>query len=185
MNTETVKKTRSRWTAKNMTMTALMTALLSVSSYIVIPLPFTAASITAQTMVVNLIGMILGPVETAAVFAVWILLGLAGAPVFSGGASGPAKLFGPTGGYIFGFMAAAVLISLFSRKVKDLRKTTVFLIAVGIPVIYLFGAGWMKLVTVQPWPAVVVQSVLPFIPLDIVKCFAAAALAKALRAALR
>lgn len=51
----------------------------------------------------------------------------------------------------------------------------------GIPVIYLFGAVQMKVVTNQPWPAIMVQAVLPFIPLDVVKCFVAAGLAKILR----
>lgn len=185
MNTNILEKTRNRWTAKNMTMIALLTALLSISSYIIIPLPFTASSITSQTMIVNLIGIILGPVETVAVFAVWIFLGLVGVPVFSGGTSGPAKLFGPTGGYIFGFMVTAILTSLFCKKVKDLRKVLIFLVVVGIPVIYVFGAGWMKAVTALPWPGVLVQSVIPFIPLDIVKCFASVALARALRPVLR
>lgn len=185
MNVETVKQTKSRWTTKAMTVTALMTALLSASSYIAIPLPFTAASITAQTIIVNLVGLILGPIETATVFIVWILLGLVGVPVFSGGTSGPAKIMGPTGGYLFGFLVVAVIISLFSQKVKDLRKAVVFLIVVGIPVIYLFGAVWMKSVTGQPWSAVIAQSILPFIPLDIVKCFMAVGLAKVLRVALQ
>ena len=58
---------------------------------------------------------------------------------------------------------------------------TVALIFVGIPVIYLFGAVQMKVVTKQPWPAIMVQAVLPFIPLDVVKCFVAAGIAKILR----
>ena len=56
-----------------------------------------------------------------------------------------------------------------------------FIIIVGIPVIYLFGAVQMKYVTNQPWGAIMIQAVLPFIPLDIVKCFAAAGIAKPLR----
>lgn len=178
------RRERSRWTAGELTVMGLMAALLSASSYITIPLPFSEAGITAQTMMVNLIGMLLGPGQTAAVFVVWILLGLAGMPVFSGGMGGPAKLFGPTGGYIFGFLAAAVLISLFSRRKKGIKAETAFAVGAGIPVIYLFGIAWTRILTGQPWSALVVQYVLPFIPLDIVKCFAAAALAKALRAVL-
>ena len=175
---------RRAWTAGELTAMGLLAAILSVSAYIVIPLPFTAVSITAQTMVVNLIGMLLGPAQTAAVILVWILLGLAGLPVFSGGAGGAGKLFGPTGGYILGFLVAAVLISLFCRRVKGLGKQTVFLIVVGIPVIYLFGVSWTRYTTGLPWPALLLRDALPFIPLDVVKCLAAAALAKALRRAL-
>ncbi|HIX25353.1 MAG TPA: biotin transporter BioY [Candidatus Lachnoclostridium avicola] len=184
---ELVQEKRSggqRWTAQRLTLMGLFTAVLCVSSYIVIPLPFTAVSITAQTMVVNLIGMILAPADTAIVFLVWICLGLAGAPVFSGGGGGAAKLLGPTGGYIIGYLAAAVLISLFCRKVKGMGKQTLFLIVVGIPVIYLFGGAWMKISMRLTWPAVVIQGVIPFIPMDVAKCIGAAALAKALRRAL-
>lgn len=168
-------------TTKEMTMMGLMAAFLSVSSYIVIPLPFSTASITAQTIVVNLVGMILEPLQAGLVLIVWILAGLIGIPVFAGGATGPAKLLGPTGGYILGFLVAAVLISIFCKKQKDIRKQTLFLIVVGIPVIYFLGAVWMKIITQQPWSGILIQAVLPFIPLDIVKCFAAVALAKALR----
>ena len=174
----------TKWPAERMTAMGLMAALLCASSYIVIPLPFTAVSITAQTMVVNLIGMILGPADTTAVFLVWILLGAAGAPVFSGGSGGVWILLGPGGGYIAGFFAAAVLISLFCRSVKGIGKQTAFLIGAGIPVIYLFGAVWMKISLGLSLPAVMVQAVLPFIPLDVAKCLGAAALARTLRRAI-
>ena len=83
--------------------------------------------------------------------------------------------------WILGIAVAAILIALFCRKVKNLKAQTAFLIFVGIPVIYLFGAVQMKIVTKQPWPAIMVQAVLPFIPLDVVKCFVAAGIAKILR----
>ncbi|MCD8084100.1 MAG: biotin transporter BioY [Clostridiales bacterium] len=182
MNTKTNSASgTSLWSVNNLTMMAMMVALISASSYITIPLPFSSAAITAQTLVVNFIGLLLAPQETFVVMLTWILVGFVGLPVFSGGTGGPAKLFGPSGGYIFGFLIVSVLISLFCRKVKDIRLQTAFLIIIGIPVIYLLGSVQMKLVTGQPWAAILVQSVLPFIPLDIVKCIAAAALAKAMR----
>ncbi len=185
MDKSTVKQIKKKRTTREMTVMGLMVALLSVSSYIIIPLPFSSASITAQTIVVNLIGMVLGPLEVLLVFVAWILAGFVGLPVFSGGTGGAAKLFGPTGGYIFGYLVAAVLISLFCRKVRNSRMEPLFLILAGIPIIYFFGAVWMKIVTGLPWLAIMIQAVLPFIPLDIVKCFAAAALAKALRPVIR
>ena len=90
-------------------------------------------------------------------------------------------VLGPAGGYRYGNLVAAVLISMFCCKVKKVRWQTAFIIIVGIPVIYLFGAVQMKYVTNQPWGAIMIQAVLPFIPLDIVKCFAAAGMAKPLR----
>ena len=97
----------------------------------------------------------------------------------TGGSLG--KLLGPAGGYRYGNLVAAVMISMFCCKVKKVRWQTAFIIIVGIPVIYLFGAVQMKYVTNQPWGAIMIQAVLPFIPLDIVKCFVAAGIAKPLR----
>ncbi len=178
------KNRHKRWEARELTVMGLLAALMCASAYITIPLPFTEVGITAQTLMVNLIGMLLGPAETAAVLLVWILLGVTGVPVFSGGVGGAARLVGPTGGYIVGFLAAAVLISLFCRKVKGLGKQTAFLIAAGIPVVYFCGMSWTKITTGLPWAVLVVRDALPFVPLDVAKCFAAAALAKALRRAL-
>ncbi|MFQ8841174.1 MAG: biotin transporter BioY [Clostridium fessum] len=79
-------------------------------------------------------------------------------------------------GYYIGFLVVAFLISLFCGNGKMLHSRQRSLIVVGIPVIYAFGAGWMKHVTGQPWGAVIVRSIIPFIPLDIVKCVAAVAL---------
>ena len=181
MSVKTADREKSIWKSERLTIMAMMVALLGVSSYIVIPLPFTVVSITAQTMIVNLVGLMLSLQEALLVMVVWTLLGLTGVPVFTGGAAGPAKVFGPSGGYIFGFIVAAVLTSVFGKKTKNFKLQITFIIVAGIPIIYAFGAAWMKLMTGQPWGAVLVQSVLPFIPLDIVKCFAAAAICRALR----
>ena len=177
MNTaaRTTAKKETIWTTFGITTMALMTTMLIVSTYIKIPLPFSTASITAQTLVVNLVGLLFAPLQIVAIMTSWILLNVLGI----GGSLG--KLLGPTGGYRYGFAAAAILTSLFCRKVKNLKAQTAFLIFVGIPVIYLFGAVQMKIVTNQPWPAIMVQAVLPFIPLDVVKCFVAAGIAKILR----
>ena len=134
-------KTHSIWNIRSLTIMALMTALLIVSTYIKIPLPFSTASITAQTLMVNLIGLLLSPLQTLAVMVTWILLSVVGI----GGSLG--KLLGPAGGYRYGNLVAAVLISMFCCKVKKVRWQTAFIIIVGIPVIYLFGAVQMKYVT--------------------------------------
>ena len=92
--------TKSRFNTLELTKMGLLTALICVSAYIVIPLPFSPASLTAQTLVVNLIALLLTPRQAAFTIIVYIFLGLTGLPVFSGGVGGPGKLFGPTGGYI-------------------------------------------------------------------------------------
>lgn len=101
---------------KEMTKLSLCTALICVSSYIVIPLPFTPIMITGQTMAVNLIALILSPVHSAICIMAFILLGASGLPVFAGGSSGLGVLFGQTGGFILGFLFAAVAISFLKGK---------------------------------------------------------------------
>lgn len=113
------------WSAKRLTLLAMMLALISVSSYIAIPLPFSDAKITAQTMIVNLIGLLIAPQDTILVMASWLLLGLCGVPVFSGGSAGPGKLLGPSGGYYIGFLVVAFLISCFAGNGKMLHSDSV------------------------------------------------------------
>lgn len=165
-------------TTAELTMMALLVALLSAASYIFIPLPFSSASITANTLVVNMIGLILEPMQAALTVAVWILLGLVGAPVYTGGASGPGKLFGPSGGYYFSWLLAAALISLLKGKKYNVRRFNLVTMLVGIPVIYLGGSIWMGFVSgIEDIRMLFVASILPFIPGDIVKCLAASYLA--------
>lgn len=185
MENQTVESRFSKntplFSTRDLTLTALMVALLSISSYIVIPLPFSAVSITAQTLVINLIALLFSPKQAGTAVFVWILIGAAGVPVFSGGAGGLGKLTGPTGGYIAGYLAAAILISLLKGKKRNLIRYCLVTILAGIPVIYLLGTVWYKYSTgAEGWMALITATVLPFIPLDIVKCVAASLLAKPL-----
>lgn len=167
-------KNSNRITTADLTMMALLAALLSAASYIFIPLPFSSASITANTLVVNMIGLILEPMQAVLTVGVWMLLGLVGVPVYTGGASGPGKLFGPSGGYYFSWLLAAALISLLKGKKHSIRRYNLVTILVGIPVIYLGGSIWMGFVAgIDDIKTLIVASILPFIPGDIVKCLAA------------
>lgn len=164
---------------------ALFAALLCVSSYISIPLPFSPVVLTLQTLVVNLIALILPPKKAVLTVVVWVLLGTAGLPVFSGGVGGPAKLFGPTGGYIVGFVAAVWLISLLKGTQIKFWRWLLVTVCIGISVIYVVGVPWMMAVTGIGFGAAVTTSVLPFLPGDVLKCVAAAVIASQLLPALR
>ena len=173
--------------AKDLTQMALLVALLAVSAYITIPLGFTPVALTLQTLIINLIAMLLTPSKSFLTVLIYVLLGLIGLPVFSGGAGGPAKLFGPTGGYIFAFLLAVPLMSLTkdhaATLVKKLVKNTTTArlagytlnaIVIGMTIIYLIGTIYMKLLTGKAIGAVFALAVAPFIPLDLAKCLLAA-----------
>lgn len=172
-----------KFSTVQITKMALMVAFVSVASYIVIPLPFTAASITGQTLAVNLVALVLTPGETFFTMVCYWLLGLVGAPVFAGGASGPGKMFGPTGGYYIGFVIATVLIAWLKGQKYDIKRYILVMVLVGVPIIDGMGCVWMKFAAGITWKAAFAAAVLPFIPLDIMKCVAASLIAKPVRSA--
>ena len=99
-----------------MTKMALMVAMNCVSAYIIIPLPFSLSPLALQTLIVNLTGYVLNAKQAFMTMLVYLLVGLAGVPVFTGGSAGPGKLFGPTGGYIIGFLFTAVFLAYFKGE---------------------------------------------------------------------
>lgn len=163
--------------ASEMTKIALLVAMNCVAAYIIIPLPFTLSPIALQSLVVNLVGMLLTPKQAFMTMTVYVLIGLAGVPVFTGGTAGPGKLFGPTGGYILAFILAVTLIALLKGKTYNFVRYAAVSILVGIPVIDLLGSLWLMAMTGMDLQKALMIGVLPFIPMDIVKCLGAAFLA--------
>ena len=155
---------------KDLTKISLCVALLCISSYIVIPLPFSLASITAQTIIINLIGLIMLPKEAFITIFIFILLGACGLPVFSGGTGGIGRLFGPTGGYLLGYLTAAVVISILKGKEVNIKRYLFVTMVVGIPIIYLCGLITMRIYMKGNLIQLLTASVFPFIPGDILKC---------------
>lgn len=160
-----------------MTRMALMVAMNCVSAYIIIPLPFSLSPLALQTLIVNLTGYVLNAKQAFMTMLVYLLVGLAGVPVFTGGSAGPGKLFGPTGGYIIGFLFTAVFLAYFKGEKYNFKRYALLGCVIGIPLIYVFGVVQLKLVTGMGWDKAIMTGALPFIPLDILKCLAAAVIA--------
>lgn len=171
---------KKRMTAQELTTIALLAALLCVSSYISIQLPFSAVPFTAQTLVMNMIALLLKPKRACISVAIWILLGAVGLPVFSGGRGGFGVLAGPTGGFIVSYLLSVVLIGLARSEKNRVWRNLIATIVVGIPVVYAVGIPWMRLVTGLDWKSAFATGCLPFLAWDIVKCIAAVYIAKAL-----
>ena len=160
-----------------MTKMALMVAMNCVSAYIIIPLPFSLSPLALQTLIVNLTGYVLNAKQAFMTMLVYLLVGLAGVPVVTGGSAGPGKLFGPTGGYIIGFLFTAVFLAYFRGEKYSFKRYALLGCVIGIPLIYVFGVVQLKLITGMGWDKAIMTGALPFIPLDIVKCLAAAVIA--------
>jgi len=118
--------------------------LIWISAQISINIPFSPVPITGQTLVILLAGLILGKTRGTASVAAYLVQGAAGLPVFAGGKSGLVTLFGPTGGYLFGFLAAAYIVGLLSelRHKRSLFQAASSLL-IGNIIIYFFGLLWL------------------------------------------
>ncbi|HJP06270.1 MAG: hypothetical protein CL395_00060 [Acidiferrobacteraceae bacterium] len=117
------------------------TALLAVSARVQVP--FWPVPMTMQTFVVLVLGIAYGPRLGFATGGLYLLEGALGLPVFAKGA-GFAYLIGPTGGYLFGFLAAMTLMGVLARRGWD-RNVTAMLGAmlIGESLIFLMGVGWL------------------------------------------
>lgn len=186
---------QKRITTQAITKIALLAALLSVSAYITIPM--SPVPFTMQTLIINMIAILLTPFESFLTVLIYILIGFVGVPVFSGGAGGPAKLFGPTGGYIMAFLISAPIMSLtkvYAKKLTDkfIKNDTVSAVAaytvnaviIGMIILYLLGTVYMKAIVDKSWAEVLAMAVIPFIPLDLVKCVIASVISVPVKKAL-
>jgi biotin transport system substrate-specific component len=113
--TATMAESRSAARALKVLAVLLFAVLTAVGARAAVPLPGTAVPVTLQTLFVLLAGALLGPKLGAASQMAYLTAGIAGLPVFAAGA-GPAYLFGPTGGYLLAFPAAAAAAGWVGRR---------------------------------------------------------------------
>jgi biotin transport system substrate-specific component len=176
-----------RRTVTGLTMTALFAALIAAGTFVAIPLPFSPVPIVLQNLFALLAGLVLGPVLGAAAAGLYLAAGLIGAPVFAGGTGGLARLFGPTGGFLIGYLLAAFTAGLIAGFPRPEQKTPLWRIiaavAAGLLIVYVPGVAWFKLSTGRTWAAALTGGCIPFIPGDVVKGVVAAVAAKRLRRA--
>jgi len=158
---------------------AVLTAL---AAQVRIPLPFTPVPITMQTLVVLLAGAALGPWRGGISQALYLAWGASGLPMFAGMATGFAILAGPTGGYIVGFIAAALLVGVLLRRAHT-TVTIASVFTLGTVTILLAGWAHLALFYTGGHPMTALQlGVLPFLPGAAFKIAAATGIWTAVRA---
>ncbi|MFA6549210.1 MAG: biotin transporter BioY [Candidatus Margulisiibacteriota bacterium] len=150
-------------------------ALTTAGAYIRIPLPFTPVPVTLQTFFVILAGAMLGKKLGSLSQFGYLVVGLFGLPVFTGGLYGFARLFGPTGGYLIGFILAGYVVGwlLAGTDNAGFAEIVVAMFA-GLVTLFLAGTLWLAFVMHISLYSAFAMGVLPFIPGDIIKLFAAA-----------
>ena len=136
-------------------------------------IPLQPVPITGQTFGVLLVGALLGSRLGAVTVLTYLAWGAIGLPVFAGGNSGLARLVGPTGGYLVGFLGAAFLVGRLSERGWDRRVlTTAVAMLLGTILIYLPGIAWLS--RFVGWDRVLELGLTPFVIGDLLKVVLAA-----------
>lgn len=162
-----------------LTLYGLMTALTCILGPISIPIGPVPISLTI--FIICLSVYLVGMKGALISCCLYLLLGAFGLPVFSGFQGGLAKLTGPTGGYLIGFILLALISGIFYEKSNGKLITTVIGMLLGIAAAYTLGTLWfIHLMECEPGYALTV-CVLPFIPIDICKVIAATLLGNLIR----
>ena len=156
----------------NLVRAAVFAAMLCAAAPIAVnigPIP-----LTFGTFIIYMAGGVLGKKLASVAVAVYILLGAFGLPVFSGFSGGFGKLFGPTGGYIIGYIPLAYLSGLFIDGENAAIRRGALGMVIGTVVLYAFGTAWFMLQMSKPLLPALTACVLPFLPGDAAKIIVSA-----------
>lgn len=166
---------------KDIILIAMFSAITIVLSQIIIPLPFTPVPISLSTLAFFMAGGLLGPVRGSISQIVYVLLGAIGLPVFGGFSGGASVIFGPTGGYIIGYVVGAFVIGLLIKQFPQNILGYSIAMFFGITTCYVLGTLWFMFVMDMKLIESLMLCVIPYIPGDILKIALAAILVKRLR----
>ena len=177
---------------KDLVLCALFSALICISTFFSIPLPITTTPITLQVFAVCICGALLGAKRGTISVVIYVLIGFIGLPVFSGMKGGPSVIIGPTGGFIFGFIIAAFIIGILSKKIvldtdSNRIKTLKYFASmfIGLIIMYVLGVIQFIFVTSASVEKAFALMVFPFIGLDVIKIIIASFIAASLNKSIK
>jgi len=150
---------------------SLLASILTISAYISIPLPITSVPFTLQSLFLMVIALSMPISISFPSVGLYLLLGAIGLPVFSNGTSGLIVLFGPTGGYLFGFLLSTLVIGYIKEKLEYFFGYLFASILGGIGIVYALGVLGLMLVLGISFDKAMTIGVIPFLPLDLIKAF--------------
>ena len=158
----------------------LAVMLTAAAAQFTVPVPFTAVPFVLTPLAVLLSGAALGSRRGCISQALYLLAGVAGAPVFAPSLTlppGVLRLFGPTGGYLMAYPVAAFVTGWLAERGWDRRYlTSAGAMLIGLAIIFVGGVSWYAVTVTHSLPAAIGGAFLPFVGLDILKVVAAAAI---------
>jgi biotin transport system substrate-specific component len=173
------------WTSIRVASVVFLAVLTAAAAQVSVPVPFTPVPFTLQPMVVLVGAAALGPRLGAASQALYLVLGIAGLPVFAASPllpQGIARLMGPTGGYLLAYPIAAFATGWLAARGFDRRYlTSMFAMLAGLVILFAGGVLWLAYFapgTAGQTPglrAALAAGFYPFIAADLLKVFVAGA----------
>ena len=154
-------------TTYQMAVTALMAAVMCVLGPLTVPIG--AVPISLANFVICLTAWLLGPKFGTLSVAAYLCIGLIGVPVFSGYGAGLAKLAGPTGGYLVGYLLLALIGGLFIEKSNGNPVVSGIGLVLGDAACYVLGTAWFVFQMQCELGYALSVCVYPFIALDLAK----------------
>lgn len=161
-----------------------MAAILCIAGPIVIPVGMVPMSFANMAIYLTII--LLDKKKATISVAVYLLIGLVGLPVFSGFAGGAGKLFGPTGGYLLGYLVlswiAGRVLEVLERS-KEMKKSSkqILALCIGTLGLYFVGTLWLMVQSNLTFSGALSVGVLPFVVFDVVKIVAAVILGNSIK----
>ncbi len=166
---QTTMNTRTSVKTKTMVLIGLMAAVMCIMGPLSIAIPISPVPLSLTNLAIYITIYVLGTKLGTCSFLIYLLLGLVGLPVFSAFTGGPAKLLGPTGGYIIGFIPMALICGFFIDRFMNRRLLHFLGMVLGTAVCYLFGTVWLSFQAGLGLYAALWAGVIPFIPGDLFK----------------
>lgn len=154
---------------QQMALIGLTTAVICLLSPFSIVLPLSPVPISLGTFAIYLTLTILGRRRGFISVTIYLLLGFAGLPVFTGFTGGAGKLLGPTGGYMIGYLFMALIYGSFVDRWARRHFICFLGMLFGTAVCYAFGTIWLAMQSGLDCRAALTAGVLPFIPGDFIK----------------
>lgn len=176
---------KKAFTTRQMALIGVMTAVTCILGPFAIPIPFSPVPISFTNLALYFTVYVLGMRYGTVSYLLYLLLGTAGLPVFSGFSGGMGKLTGPTGGYLIGFIFMAAVCGYFIDKFPGKRGLHVLGMAVGTAIAYAFGTVWLSGQLGISFTAGLGVGVLPYLPGDAAKIFLAVFIGPRLRREIR
>lgn len=164
---------------KPLIIAAEFSAIIAILSQFTIPLGI--VPLTGQTFAIGLTATLLGRRSGTLSVLIYLLLGIIGLPVFAGMSGGLSIVFGPTGGYLIGFIFQAWLIGYFVEKNVSSYTWVIIANVISSFVTLIVGVSWLKISGDLSWNTAMISGFIPFILSGIIKAVAAGYLGTIIR----